>query len=148
MGGITLNVFVAALFYDKVEKHMKRVPKEQKEEPEPSQAKFSISQEGSIPSLQHIPHDTFLEHIETSEGNFNRSASSAAVQHMKSQQSRERKISMPMGKQEVMKARNMSSNSTLHAVPEKLNGNQSMDIMAGHTRMSTRRRTGGKLKVK
>ncbi|KAJ8980584.1 hypothetical protein NQ317_018711 [Molorchus minor] len=30
MGGITLNVFVAALFYDKVELHMKKVPKKLK----------------------------------------------------------------------------------------------------------------------
>ncbi|KAJ8941426.1 hypothetical protein NQ318_016058 [Aromia moschata] len=34
MGGITLNVFVAALFYDKVELHMKRVPINQNDEDE------------------------------------------------------------------------------------------------------------------
>lgn len=149
MGGITLNVFVAALFYDKVELHMKRekVDQEPEEEIDTFQAKFIISQEDSMPSLHHIPHnDSFLEHIETSEGNFNRSVSSATVQNLKSQY-RERKISMPTGKNEVMKAKaghgskyNMSSNSTLHAVPEKQNGNNAMDMYSQGRLPNSRRR--------
>ncbi|XP_018569911.1 monocarboxylate transporter 13-like [Anoplophora glabripennis] len=150
MGGITLNVFVAALFYDKVELHMKRVKvePEQEEEIDQFQAKFIISQD-SMPSLHHIPHnDSFLEHIENSEGNFNRSVSSATVQNLKSQY-RERKISMPTGKNEVMKVKaghgskyNMSSNSTLHAVPEKENGNNAMDMYSHGRLPNSRRRTG------
>ncbi|KAG5897408.1 hypothetical protein JTB14_013498 [Gonioctena quinquepunctata] len=150
MGGITLNVFVAALFYDRVELHMKREKiqdeKEAKEEDnEKTQAKFIISQEDSLPSLLHIPHnDSFLEaNIESSGGNFNRSASSAAMQNMKTQQ-RERKISMPTGKQEVMKIKavqNLSSNSTLHAVPEKQNGNKAMEVYSQGRVPSTRRRS-------
>ncbi|CAH1153837.1 unnamed protein product [Phaedon cochleariae] len=145
MGGITLNVFVAALFYDKVELHMKRERIEDTpEEDENVKAKFVISQEDSLPSLQHISHnDSFLEHIESSEGRFNRSVSSAAVQHMKSQ-NRERKISMPQGKQEVMKAKaghNMSSNSTLHVVPEKENGSQTLEVCVPGRVPMTRRRS-------
>lgn len=33
MGGITLNVWIAALFYDPVEKHMRKVPKSEETEP-------------------------------------------------------------------------------------------------------------------
>ncbi|KAJ8952546.1 hypothetical protein NQ314_007515 [Rhamnusium bicolor] len=147
MGGVTLNVFVAALFYDKVQLHMKRVPIEQSEESAEPRARFMISQEDSMPSLHHIPHnDSFLENIEDSEGNFNRSNSSAAVQNIKTQY-RERKISMPTGKNEVQKAKashgsrhNISSNSTLHAVPEKQNGNNTAMDMFSHGRLPNSRR--------
>nr|CAH7743359.1 unnamed protein product [Callosobruchus chinensis] len=147
MGGITLNVFVAALFYDKVELHMKREPIEKKdEEADTLQAKFIISQEDSLPSLPHA--DSFLEHIESSEGSFNRSVSSAAVQNLKSKEHRERKISMPMGKHEVMKAKaghSMSSNTTLHAVPEKeSNGGKAMEVYSQSRLPSTRRRSAPK----
>ncbi|CAG9855421.1 unnamed protein product [Phyllotreta striolata] len=115
MGGLTLNVFVAALFYDRVELHMKRerIPDEDEEE-ETARAKFSIGQEESFPSMQNIPHnDSFLEQIENSTGNFNRSASSVAMQNLKTI-SRERKISMPQGRQEILKAKGRESiNSTL-----------------------------------
>ncbi|KAJ8918751.1 hypothetical protein NQ315_015071 [Exocentrus adspersus] len=150
MGGITLNVFVAALFYDKVELHMKREKTEQEQEEAGAlEAKFVVSHEGSMPSLQHIPHnDSFLEHLENSEGSFNRSVSSATVQNLKSQH-RERKISMPTGKNEVIKAKaghgskyNMSSNSTLYAVPEKQNGNNAMDIYSQGRLPTSRKRTG------
>lgn len=147
MGGLTLNVFVAALFYDKVEKHMKRISVEQKdEELDTNQPNFILSHDDSMPSLHHIPHnDSFLENvIESTEGNFNRSVSSAAVPNMKHQQ-RERKISMPTSKHEVIKAKSgqhaMSSSSTLYAVPEKQNGNQAMDIYS-QGRLSVRRKTG------
>ncbi|KAJ8941427.1 hypothetical protein NQ318_016059 [Aromia moschata] len=95
-----------------------------------------------MPSLHHIPHnDSFLEHIEASEGNFNRSVSSATVQNIKSQQ-RERKISMPTS--DVIKRggygskHNVSSNLTLHAVPEKQNGD-TMDMLS-HSRLPASRR--------
>nr|CAI5840555.1 unnamed protein product [Callosobruchus analis] len=147
MGGLTLNVFVAALFYDKVELHMKREPIEKKdEEADTLQAKFIISQEDSLPSLPHA--DSFLEQLESSEGSFNRSVSSAAVQNLKSKEHRERKISMPMGKHEVMKAKaghSMSSNTTLHAVPEKeSNGGKAMEVYSQSRLPSTRRRSAPK----
>lgn len=150
MGGVTLNVFVAALFYDPVAKHMKREKIEDdtlEELPEPIPTKFIIS-EDSMTSLPQIPHnDSFLEHNELTDMGFNRSASSAAVQNLKSPH-RERKISMPTGKQEVMRAKqgytgskhNMNSNSALHAVPEKQNGSEAMDMFS-HGRVPSSRRT-------
>lgn len=144
MGGVTLNVFVAALFYDRVELHMKRERVISAEEEEANRAKFSISQEDIFPSTQNIPHnDSFLEHIENSTGNFNRSASSVAMQNLKSNQ-RERKISMPQGRQEMLKARgreSMNSNLKHQVVLENQQGSQMMD-MSSHTRLpSTRRRS-------
>lgn len=144
MGAITLNVFVSALFYDKVELHMKRenVKVEEEEQNNALQAKFILSQEDSMPSLHHIPHNnSFLEHIESSEGSFNRSVSSAAVQHMKSQH-RERKISMPGGRYETTRARAAlgSNNSDLHTVAEKQNGTNAMDIAAQNRLPASRRR--------
>ncbi|KAJ8980600.1 hypothetical protein NQ317_018728 [Molorchus minor] len=87
-----------------------------------------------MPSLHHIPHnDSFLEHIEESEGQFNRSVSSATVQNIKSQH-RERKISMPVGdavrKGGYGSKHNVSSNLTLHAVPEKQNVDGAMDMFS------------------
>lgn len=151
MGGITLNVFVAALFYDPVQNHFKKVQEEDEdtleELPEPIQSKFIIN-EDSMTSLPQIPHnDSFLEHSDLPDMGFNRSASSAAVQNMKSPH-RERKISMPTGKHEVMRYKqgytgskhNMNSNSALHAVPEGQNGNGAMDIFS-HGRLPSSRRT-------
>ncbi|XP_060515775.1 monocarboxylate transporter 13 isoform X2 [Cylas formicarius] len=149
MGGITLNVFVAALFYDPVENHYKKI----KEEDKPSElldpAKFMIS-EDSMASLPQLPHtDSFLEHSDLSDAGFNRSASSAAVQHMKSPH-RERKISMPTGRHEVMRAKgysnsrtNMNSSTALHSVPEKQNANGTMDMFVqGKLPSSRKLRTG------
>nr|XP_023011766.1 monocarboxylate transporter 13 [Leptinotarsa decemlineata] len=143
MGGVTLNVFVAALFYDRVELHMKRerIPSAEEEEDEKHHAKFIISQD-SIPSLIQIPHNDSLSdpNLEFTEGNFNRSASSAAMQNLKIQH-RERKISVPTGKQEIMRAKgaNMSSNSALHVVPEKQSGNKATETFSRLP--STRTRT-------
>lgn len=151
MGGVTLNVWVAALFYDPVQKHMKRVPVEETAEEndldqDPLKPKFVISTEDSMTSLPHIPHnDSFLENFDISSNNFNRSVSSAAMQNMKAQ-SRERKISMPIGRTEVMRAKagtagsrsNINSSSALHAVPET--GNGTMDMMS-QGRLSISRRT-------
>ncbi|XP_044257503.1 uncharacterized protein LOC123006793 [Tribolium madens] len=149
MGGVTLNVWVAALFYDPVEKHMKKVPIESKdsesEEVSPLKPKFVISTEDSMASLQHIPHnDSFLENLDISSNNFNRSVSSAAMQNFKAPTSRERKISMPTGRNELMKAKactgsrtNMNSSSALHAVPES--GNGAMDMQSQGRLTSSRR---------
>lgn len=148
MGGITLNVFVAALFYDPVEKHMKKVDKEDRAlvEPEGDLTKFVIS-EDSMTSLPQIPHnDSFLEQSDVSELGFNRSASSAAVPALRSPQ-RERKISVPTGKHEVMKYKqgytgskyNMNSNSALHAVPEGSDRNGA-DVLSSQGHVATTRR--------
>ncbi|CAG9759415.1 unnamed protein product [Ceutorhynchus assimilis] len=150
MGGITLNVFVAALFYEPVEKHFKKEKKQDdtvEEVPEPPQTKFLFN-EDSMTSLSQIPHnDSFLAHPELSDVGFNRSASSAAVQNLKTTH-RERKISMPTGKHEVQKYKqgyagskhNMNSNMALHAVPEGQNGNGDADFSHGRF-PSTRRNT-------
>ncbi|XP_063928964.1 monocarboxylate transporter 13 isoform X2 [Zophobas morio] len=150
MGGVTLNVWVAALFYDPVEKHMKKVPIETQEsdseELSPLKPKFVISTEDSMASLPQIPHnDSFLENLDISSNNFNRSVSSAAMQNFKTPTSRERKISMPTGRNELIKAKagatgsrtNMNSSSALHAVPET--GNGAMDLQSQGRLTSSRR---------
>ncbi|XP_066259091.1 monocarboxylate transporter 5-like [Euwallacea similis] len=156
MGGITLNVFVAALFYDPVEKHFKKQIKEEEDRieelPEPVQTKFIIS-EDSMTSLPHIPHnDSFLEQSEILDIGFNRSASSAAVPSLKSPQ-RERKISVPTGKFDVMKykqgytgSKHNMSNSALHAVPEGGQNANGVPDGLSHRIPSSRRmaRTGPK----
>lgn len=117
MGGITLNVWVAALFYDPVEKHLKRVPDDK--EIEPAQPQFIISTEENNISLPH--NDSFVE-----ADLMNRSASSAAMQnYIKSQVTRERKVSVPTSRNEIVRAKSSTgspnhttSSSTLHAVPE------------------------------
>ncbi|XP_050314328.1 monocarboxylate transporter 13 [Anthonomus grandis grandis] len=152
MGGVLLNVFVAALFYDPVEKHMKREENDNddilEELPEPDQSKFIIS-ENSLTSLPQIPHnESFLEQSDISDLGFNRSASSAAVQNLKSPH-RERKISMPTGKHEVMKYKqgyitskhNINSSSALHAVPEGSNGNGDLELSSQRRLPSSRRST-------
>lgn len=154
MGGLTLNVWVAALFYDPVTKHLKKVPVDPKEEEEaeedddeelnPLKPKFEISAEDSMVSLPQIPHnDSFVENFEISSNNFNRSVSSAAVQNFKGA-NRERKISMPTGRNEIMRAKgnvgsrtNMNSSSALHAVPET--GNGAMDYQSQGRLASSRR---------
>lgn len=158
MGGITLNVWVAALFYDPVSKHMKRVPIDKDSDSKEDEAaiegggqpKFIISTEDSMQSLQQIPHnDSFLETIENNgaTGNFNRSVSSAAMQNLMGTK-RERKISMPTGRSEVMRAKaghgspSMNSSSALHAVPEK-NGTGAMDILSQGRLPSSRRVRSG-----
>lgn len=134
MGAVTLNVWVAALFYDPVEKHLKKVPiteteqnlVESGESQVPAQPKFLISNDDSCTSLQQIPrNDSFLDHSEVS-NNFNRSASSAAMQnYIKAHVTRERKVSVPTSRNELMRARSsagspmpVNSSSALHAVPE------------------------------
>lgn len=130
MGGITLNVWVAALFYDPVEKHLKKIPSDETEtEPEENsqllkQSQLIVSDEENSASLPH--NDSFIESEMNKDNNFNRSASSAAMQnYLKSQVTRERKVSVPTSRNEIVRARSsagspnhMTSSSTLHAVPE------------------------------
>jgi MFS family permease len=142
MGGVMLNVWVAALFYDPVEKHMKRVrvePPDSDSDENQSfiKPKFEINAEETMVSLPHIPHtDSFPDNFDISSNHFNRSVSSAAVQNYKPTTSRERKISVPTGRNELLKAKiatagsrtNMNSSSALHAVPESNNG--AMDLQS------------------
>lgn len=156
MGGVTLNVWVAALFYDPVQKHMKKVPivdvldEQQNDE---MSSKFIISQEDSMASLPQSDSfviDNEIMNQSPTSGNFNRSVSSATMQNLLSQK-RERKISMPIGKNEVMKIRqcsgdsrtNMNSLSTLHAVPEKQNGITDNLMSQSRLAMSNKRPKSG-----
>lgn len=150
MGGITLNVWVAALFYDPVEKHLKKVPDTAAEEPliggvEDPQPKFVISLDENSASLQQIPHnDSFVDSCDSP---INRSASSAAMQnYIKAHVTRERKISVPTSRVEVMKAKSgigspnrNNSSSTLHAVPE-LNSTTS-EMMTSQSKLTMNRRS-------
>ncbi|KAL1492384.1 hypothetical protein ABEB36_010637 [Hypothenemus hampei] len=150
MGGITLNVFMAALFYNPVENHMKKVNEnEELQSEEEARTKFIIS-EDSMTSLPQIPHnDSFLEQSDVSDVGFNRSVSSAAVQNIKSPQ-RERKISVPTGRHEVMKYKqgytgskqngHALSNVALHAVPEAQNSIGTSDFFS-QGKLPTSRRT-------
>lgn len=130
MGGITLNVWVAALFYDPVEKHMKKVPTDEDEEPleEETKPKFIISTEENSSSMHQLSHnDSFVDNSDISKNNFIRSASTAAVQNYKGNGiGRERKISMPAGRTEMRRVTSgtgmINSSSTLNAVPETSNG--------------------------
>lgn len=123
MGGITLNVWVAALFYDPVAKHLKRVPDEKEAEPEESSL---------LPKQPHLlasGDETSVNDLSAESEprvNFNRSASSAAMQnYIKSQVNRERKVSVPTSRNEIVRARSSTgspnhtnSTATLDAVPE------------------------------
>lgn len=118
MGGITLNVWVAALFYDPVEKHLKRVPDETVTEPEEN---AQLLKQSPVVLLSGDENSVFLPHSDSfvdAKDNFNRSASSAAMQsYLKSQVSRERKVSVP-ARVSAGSPSHMSSSSALHAVPE------------------------------
>lgn len=70
MGGITLNVLAAALLYHPVEDHMKRVPRDEKDneieedpEEEPLKPKFMITGDDSS-SLHLNRNDSFVENTE------------------------------------------------------------------------------------
>ncbi|XP_052896512.1 monocarboxylate transporter 12 [Anopheles moucheti] len=88
MGGITLNVWVAAIFYEPVEKHMKRVRKVQPEVDGEEQTavvpKFAITGDDtptiSTPTLEHKSPDIFRFNPKNGLiDSFARSASAAAV---------------------------------------------------------------------
>lgn len=149
MGGITLNVWVAALFYDPVEKHLKRVPDNKEIESDEllKQPQFIISTEENNISLPH--NDSFVD-ADLMNENFNRSASSAAMQnYIKSQVTRERKVSVPTSRNEIVRARSntgspnhTTSSSTLHAVPESKTSE--LTTSQSKLQMSRRSRTPGR----
>lgn len=147
MGGITLNTWVAAIFYEPVEKHMKRVLKrkvvaddvdddiiEEEDEgimmqcsPEQSDTnesaskpKFMITSEvdgGSQKSPEHFKYN--LE----KENGFVRSASAVVVQNYSkatADEHRQRKISTPIreSNRNASFANQLSSTPSLYAVPE------------------------------
>uniref|UniRef100_A0A336LIH1 CSON002398 protein n=1 Tax=Culicoides sonorensis TaxID=179676 RepID=A0A336LIH1_CULSO len=124
MGGLTLNTWIAALFYEPVERHMKRELKEptseetfldeddkiieesepeDEKEPKPLKAKFVITGDDTpvgTPTLEHKSPDVFKFSLKYPE-NFNRSASAAAVQNFTRNNDehvhyRQRKISTPI----------------------------------------------------
>lgn len=111
MGGVTLNVWVASLFYDPVEQHMKKVPINEKvtikEEVEPEEEplnvkptfSFSVEDNNSTNQLNH--NDSFVD----DKNAFTRSASSAAMQTYRSPSGRERKISAPAAKADLVRVR-------------------------------------------
>lgn len=136
MGGVTLNVWVAALFYDPVEKHMKKVPDVGDEDEtiteDDVKPKFLLSADENSSSMHQLSHnDSFIENNDITKNSFIRSASTAAVQNYKgSGIGRERKISMPAGRSEMKRVTSgtggsrgmINSSSTLNAVPESGNG--------------------------
>lgn len=123
MGGITLNTWIAALFYEPVERHMKRQLKKppseedleeddkiiEESEPEddkiqePLKAKFAITGDDTpagTPTLEHRASDLFKFPLRYSD-NFARSVSAAAVQNFvrsgdEHHSHRQRKISTPI----------------------------------------------------
>ncbi|XP_044741743.1 uncharacterized protein LOC123302738 [Chrysoperla carnea] len=135
MGGITLHVWVGALFYDPVEKHLKRVLKTsyddamsitsgdlQNESKAPlnqiESKQNQIIHSSTIDESTAKLHDKLLT-SDKSSSIFVRSASSAAVQNFQSPVlERTRKISMPMPKE--MNNSQMHSTPALHAVPESV----------------------------
>lgn len=138
MGGITLNVWVAALFYDPVENHMKKVKISDDDEEtkleidENAKPKFIISTEENSSSMHQLDrNDPFIDNSDISKNNFIRSASSAAVQNYKGNGvGRERKVSVPASRGEIRRVKSgtgsargiINSSSTLNAVPEATSG--------------------------
>lgn len=150
MGGITLNVWVGAMFYHPVEKHMKRVPKQTKDEDlleldeeDEEEEDDEINDEKAEFIIN--PDDHF--HVDNNDPNktFTRSASSAAVQNYKNPvspvSSRERKISMPMGKEMPRNKSHTTLKSQMHSTPSlvsKTSGNKSLAFYS-HSRLPNSR---------
>ncbi|XP_017769802.1 PREDICTED: monocarboxylate transporter 1 isoform X1 [Nicrophorus vespilloides] len=152
MGAVTLNVWVAALFYDPVEKHMKKVPKTEAEmeeaeemEEQPLKPKFIISSDDTS-SLQLNRNDSFVDNNDITKNSFIRSASSVAVPNYRSHgYGRERKISVGTNRGEMTRVRsgiavsNMNSASALNSVPEVNNGFESPSRQTSTRRKVPRR---------
>lgn len=136
MGGITLNVWVAALLYQPVSQHMLKVSKNattsdeirEEEEEEEDEAiieikpKFMISVEDNSSSMYHLHEkESFLDNTPEVHNGFIRSASSAAVPNYRSYGGgRERKITTHGTRNEVKfgSSGHQSDSFPLHAVPE------------------------------
>lgn len=144
MGAITLNTWVAALFYEPVENHMKRVPKTDlsdnndviDEEDEGITLEFTKQPETNnlyshttvaMPSEElPRPHVTSIESLNpNSTGEFTRSVSAVAVQNTKNVNeegiNRYRKVSTPVRSSHMTKndsfIHQLNSTSSLYAVP-------------------------------
>ncbi|XP_050745796.1 monocarboxylate transporter 13 isoform X4 [Drosophila biarmipes] len=159
MGGITLNVFVAALFYEPVEQHMIRIPRvcqlledipeeedigivmkfENVDESAPKNEdtdKHLLSY-NSPPSPLYLPDD---------EKQFVRSASAAVVQSYSKSgdefQSRSRKISTPIRlpqRNQTFTPGQLNSQSSLYAVPEGRSSSNKLTLRnLSKTRLSKR----------
>lgn len=138
MGGITLNVWVGAMFYHPVEQHMKRVPKVN---PVPE---FEEEDEEDEEATANDEKAEFI--LEQDGNNFTRSASSAAVQTYRNPvspiASRERKISMPMGKEIPRNKSHTALKSQIQSTPSldsKTGGNKSLTYYS-HSRLPASRR--------
>lgn len=137
MGAITLNVWVAAIFYHPVERHMIRVPKIKKDEEKMimndeksyeleaienntnnSRPKFMIAGSDETPSPKL--NNKTVEFYSLDNG-FVRSASAAVVQNVErgSDDHRHRKISAPLKEENRNNsiANNMSASSSFYAIP-------------------------------
>lgn len=146
MGGVTLNVFVAAIFYEPVENHMIRVPRVKKalddieEEDVGIVMKFESVEEESTPeggtgkSLREMQNDAKqspdLYMINGDDKHFNRSASAAVVQSFNKNidefnpHTRTRKVSTPTygsvpQRNQTFTPGQMNSQNSLYAVPER-----------------------------
>ncbi|XP_075151700.1 solute carrier family 16 member hermes [Haematobia irritans] len=146
MGGITLNVFVAAIFYEPVERHLVRVPKMKKilddieEEDIGIVLKFESVDESNedgkhggsktLMSYQSPPCDLQNYGLDVDDPQFIRSASATVVQSIgrnqdefhPSSSSRIRKVStpvrLPQRNQTFTTPGQLNSQSSLYAVPE------------------------------
>lgn len=160
MGGITLNVFVAAIFYEPVENHMIRVPKNKKKALEdieeedigivmkfenvddaptaPSTA--GIIEEGDA-SKQLMPFNSPPQphYLNGDDNQFVRSASAAVVQNYSKQDdylpiARTRKISTPVRvpqRNQTFTPGQLNSQSSLYAVHETGRSSNKLDRMHG-----------------
>ncbi|XP_044764873.1 monocarboxylate transporter 4 isoform X2 [Coccinella septempunctata] len=100
IGGLILNVWVAALFYDPVEKHMKTISVESEEiddKPQELIVTSTMKSMNQIDESASVAADSMLSDTVFSEASrkFNRSASSTAMQTLRSLGTVERKISVP-----------------------------------------------------
>ncbi|XP_067620386.1 monocarboxylate transporter 12 [Eurosta solidaginis] len=142
MGGITLNVFVAAIFYEPVEQHMIRVPKKKntlddiEEEDIGIVMKFETVDEAAGSTHNEMSlHDGYSDvgsqkpylPYSPPDNQFVRSASAAVVQNCSKHQdeyaptSRTRKISTPVRlpqRNQTFTPGQLNSQSSLYAVPE------------------------------
>ncbi|XP_030376737.1 monocarboxylate transporter 13 [Scaptodrosophila lebanonensis] len=156
MGGITLNVFVAALFYEPVEQHMVRVPRARQalddipeEEDVGIVMKFENVDETSTPTdvvgekllpYNSPPSPLYLDGDDDDKQQFVRSASAAVVQSYAKAgdefqpHSRTRKISTPVRlpqRNQTFTPGQLNSQSSLYAVPE--GGRSSNKLTLRHT---------------
>ncbi|KAK9890062.1 hypothetical protein WA026_008868 [Henosepilachna vigintioctopunctata] len=105
IGGVIMNVWVAALFYDPVEKHFKTVTIEPEvagdnlDEFDSKTLQSINNREDSFVVIDSTLNDTvFSDNSKT----FNRSASSATMQTLKSLSNKERKVSVPVAMTNVV----------------------------------------------